>query len=416
MCNHFLMNSKKFHKASLQINKYKKEIIRIQEQLTALPAIGPTNGGQGEREKSILIKKILKGLHPDEIKEFKAPDNRVPCKYRPNLMAKFYGDNRDQTLWIVTHIDVVPPGDSKLWRTNPFKICYKNRKLIGRGVEDNQQELVASVMAAKAIRDLKITPKCNLGLVMVSDEETGSEKGLQYILKEHKNVFSKNDLFIVPDFGNPDGTMIEVAEKTILWLKFEVIGRQAHGSRPDLAINSHKISSYLITRLDTLHTEFNLSDPLFDLAGCSFEPTKIESGVSNINTIPGRHVFYLDCRINPKIKVDNVLKEIMIRVNCVEKEYKVKIKVDPVYVNRAAPITSPQSPVVKTLSRSIKEVTGKIPTIVGLGGGTLAAFLRKEGFDAVVWSTIGESAHQPNEFCLIDNLINDAKVYLHMIL
>ncbi|WP_455367805.1 M20 family metallo-hydrolase [[Eubacterium] cellulosolvens] len=350
------------------------------------------------------------------MKEFKAPDNRVPCKYRPNLVAKFYGDKRDQTLWIVTHIDVVPPGDSKLWRTNPFKMCYKNRKLIGRGVEDNQQELVASVLAAKALRDLKITPKCNLGLVMVSDEETGSEKGLQYILKQHKNVFSKSDLFIVPDFGNPEGTMIEVAEKTILWLKFEVIGRQAHGSRPDLAINSHKISSYLITRLDTLHTKFNLSDPLFDLPGCSFEPTKIESGVSNINTIPGRHIFYLDCRINPKIKVEKVLKEIMIRVNCVEKEYKVEIKVNPVYVNRAAPTTSPQSPVVKILSRSIKEVAGKIPTVVGLGGGTLAAFLRKEGFDAVVWSTIGETAHQPNEFCSIDNLINDAKVYLHMIL
>ncbi|WP_455367806.1 hypothetical protein [[Eubacterium] cellulosolvens] len=60
------MNSKKrFHKASIQINKYKKEIISYQEQLTALPAIGPDNGGKGEREKSILIKKILKGLYPD---------------------------------------------------------------------------------------------------------------------------------------------------------------------------------------------------------------------------------------------------------------------------------------------------------------------------------------------------------------
>jgi acetylornithine deacetylase/succinyl-diaminopimelate desuccinylase-like protein len=29
----------------------------------------------------------------------------------------------------------------------------------------------------------------------------------------------------------------------------------------------------------------------------------------------------------------------------------------------------------------------------------------------VVYSKIDESAHQPNEFCLLDNLIADAKVF-----
>jgi succinyl-diaminopimelate desuccinylase len=31
--------------------------------------------------------------------------------------------------------------------------------------------------------------------------------------------------------------------------------------------------------------------------------------------------------------------------------------------------------------------------------------------DAYVWQTIEELAHQPNEYCVIDNLVNDAKVY-----
>jgi len=29
----------------------------------------------------------------------------------------------------------------------------------------------------------------------------------------------------------------------------------------------------------------------------------------------------------------------------------------------------------------------------------------------VVWSTIDETAHQPNEYTKIENLVNDAKVY-----
>ena len=37
--------------------------------------------------------------------------------------------------------------------------------------------------------------------------------------------------------------------------------------------------------------------------------------------------------------------------------------------------------------------------------------LRKIGVPAVVWCTIDETAHQPNEYAKIENLVNDAKIY-----
>jgi len=56
-------------------------------------------------------------------------------------------------------------------------------------------------------------------------------------------------------------------------------------------------------------------------------------------------------------------------------------------------------------------VLGVEPRPVGIGGGTCANFFRLAGMDAYVWQTIEELAHQPNEYCVIDNLVNDAKVY-----
>jgi succinyl-diaminopimelate desuccinylase len=53
---------------------------------------------------------------------------------------------------------------------------------------------------------------------------------------------------------------------------------------------------------------------------------------------------------------------------------------------------------------------------VGIGGGTVGAFLRKKGIPTVVWSRLEEAAHQPNEHCLLSNLMGDALVMAMMML
>jgi len=69
--------------------------------------------------------------------------------------------------------------------------------------------------------------------------------------------------------------------------------------------------------------------------------------------------------------------------------------------------------VVVRLARAIKRVRGVEPRPIGIGGGTVAALFRRKGLPAVVWSTLEDMAHQPNEFCIIDNLVSDAKVFSH---
>lgn len=48
----------------------------------------------------------------------------------------------------------------------------------------------------------------------------------------------------------------------------------------------------------------------------------------------------------------------------------------------------------------------------GIGGGTCGAILRKKNIPAVIWSTLDDMCHTPNEYVVIDNLVRDTKIYL----
>ncbi len=115
------------------------------------------------------------------------------------------------------------------------------------------------------LRELGITPPVNYGVILASDEEVGSKYGIQYVINKEPNLISDRDLVLVPpDAGNADGTMIEVAEKGILWVKVTVYGKQAHASLPELGLNAYRLGSELTLEIDRkLHEMFNYEDPLF---------------------------------------------------------------------------------------------------------------------------------------------------------
>jgi len=141
-------------------------------------------------------------LNPDILQEIKAPDERAHNGYRPNLIAKWEGRNKDRIVWVLSHSDIVPPGDPSLWKSEPYELMVDGDRIVGRGVEDNQHGFVSSYLALKAILDSGQALKRSVGLVIVADEETGSDYGLSYVLKHQKNYFRSEDLIIVPDAGN----------------------------------------------------------------------------------------------------------------------------------------------------------------------------------------------------------------------
>jgi succinyl-diaminopimelate desuccinylase len=389
-------------------------VIDLQRDLTAVPALAPQNGGTGEWEKAEVLMRWLDklGLGPSE--SHPTPDPRVPRGTRPNLVVTVPGGGAPGTFWIMSHMDIVPPGEISLWTSDPYTLVVDGDRLIGRGVEDNQQGMVASIIAAVAAKELGLVPARTVRLLFVSDEETGSDFGAQY-LAEHTSLFGAKDFALVPDGGSPEGDEIEIAEKSILWLRFKVRGKQCHASTPQKGINAFLAGSHLVVRLGTLADLYPATDPLFDPPISTFTPTKKEANVPNINTLPGEDVFHLDCRVLPRENVDGVLAAIHRICAEVEKEFGVSVDVQTVQ-RASSPPTPADAPLVTSLRRAIKGVYGVEAKTVGIGGGTVGAFLRARGIPTVVWGKLDDAAHQPNEHCLIPNLMGDALVMAVMML
>lgn len=393
------------------IDGYRDEAIDLETALASRVALGPENGGSGEHEKTRFVKSIFESIKPDSVEEIRAPDTRAEDGYRPNLIARWGGSFGESVVWVLSHSDVVPPGDLSLWETDPYEVQVSGDRVIGRGVEDNQHGIISSYLGLKGIMECGEKPKRPVGLAVVADEETGSEYGLNYILKNHRGLFEDKDLIVIPDGGNDQGTMIEIAEKSMLWIRFTVTGRQCHASTPQKGINSLFGAAKLIVALDKLKERFSISDPLFSSPVSTFEPTKMEANVPNINTIPGKDVFYLDCRVLPKYSILEVLNAGEEIASGISSEVGISVRMDVIHRQEAPEPTPEDAPVVEALSGALKRVDGREAKPMGIGGGTVAAFFRKAGLPAAVWCTLSDTAHQPNEYCLISNILTDAKVF-----
>jgi len=389
--------------------------IELETELTKRPAVSPESGGEGEYDKCNFLEQWLRSNGITNLEKYDAPDPKAKNKVRPNLIASIEGEDKNLSrLWILSHMDVVPPGEEKLWDSDPWTVVFKDdekgARLIGRGTEDNQQGLVSSVLAALAFVKQGLKPKRTIKLLFAADEEVGSVFGIEWLVKEHSGLFNKSDMVLVPDGGDPLGEHIEIAEKNIMWMRFITRGKQTHGSLPDLGANAFLAGSDLALRLHyELSQKFNERNPMFNPDYSTFQPTKKESNVPNINTIPGEDIFYMDMRVLPQYPPKIILSEVDRIKSEVEKKHRVTIEYTLPQLTESKP-TDKNAPIVKYLSKAVSEVYNVKPRLVGIGGGTMAACLRNIGIDCAVWTKTQETLHQPNEYALLENIINDAKV------
>ena len=190
------------------------------------------------------------------------------------------------------------------------------------------------------------------------------------------------------------------------------IGKQTHASRPNKGLNAHRIGMEYALALDKmLHAKHSLKDEYFDPPESTFEPTKKDKNVDAVNIVPGEDTICFDCRILPNYNVEEVLNDIHGLAEEFEKKTGATIKIEVLQKSVAPKPTDASAKIVGMLTEAIKKIRGVEPKVGGIGGGTCAAFFRKIDAPAVVWSTIDETAHQPNEYTKIENLINDAKIY-----
>jgi succinyl-diaminopimelate desuccinylase len=106
-----LQNQRLFH----EIEQLQAEMVKTLMTLIRLPAIGPENGGDGETQKAEKLNQILHNTDFDKIERYDVEDSRVSSGKRPNIIAYCRGQTDAKRLRIITHLDVVPPGEEQTW-------------------------------------------------------------------------------------------------------------------------------------------------------------------------------------------------------------------------------------------------------------------------------------------------------------
>jgi acetylornithine deacetylase/succinyl-diaminopimelate desuccinylase-like protein len=120
---------------------------------------------------------------------FPAADVQVlgPDPRKRNLVARFRGTGARMPLLLLAHLDVVEARRED-WSFDPFTFLEKDGFFYGRGTGDDKA--MASQFVANLIRlkEERFAPDRDLILALTADEEGGTFNGVEWLVKNHKDL------------------------------------------------------------------------------------------------------------------------------------------------------------------------------------------------------------------------------------
>lgn len=193
---------------------------------------GTTTSGREHRSVATLIDFL--GV-PGEVFE--------PAPGRQSLVYRVEGsDPEAPSLALVPHIDVVPV-DRSGWSRDPFAAEIVDGMVYGRGAVDMLNITAAMAAAAKPYVTGEATPRGDLVLAAVADEEAGGRYGAAALVEERWDLVGADFLLTevaYPGIGGEHGAMVPVSigEKGVFWSALRTTGTPGHGSTPYGADNA----------------------------------------------------------------------------------------------------------------------------------------------------------------------------------
>jgi acetylornithine deacetylase/succinyl-diaminopimelate desuccinylase-like protein len=156
---------------------------------------------------------------------------------RPNLIARLPGRGDAPTVLLQGHVDVVTT-EGQDWTYPPFEARIVDGYIWGRGALDMKGGVAMMLAAFLRAKAENADLPGDVLLVLLADEEAGSDMGAKFLVEEHPDLF-EGVRYAISEFGGFPMYVggkrfypIQVAEKQICWIKATVRGRGGHGSMP----------------------------------------------------------------------------------------------------------------------------------------------------------------------------------------
>ena len=283
-----------------------------------------------------------------------------------NVIGRIRGQARTPAVMLNCHLDVVDIGEPDTWEHGPYSGDVADGYLHGRGAMDIKGPLAIQTYAAATFA--RTPPPSDLYVAHTVLEERGGW-GMEHLLKSGT---VKPDAVILGEATSGD---ICVGHRGRAEIIVEIVGRAAHASAPERALNPIALLPRVIPALEQFAQGLDENEIL---GPSTAAPTALETQPRSRNVIPDRVRIVLDWRVLPGITrqdavaaVERVVREVVpdpepyaIHVRFATERQRTwtgrereRAMFTPGYV------IDPEHPVVLAAVRAVASQTGRTPAV-----------------------------------------------------
>ncbi|WP_327249965.1 ArgE/DapE family deacylase [Streptomyces sp. NBC_01320] len=303
---------------------------------------------------------------------------------RPSLVAIARGTGGGRSLMLNGHLDTVSLAD---YDGDPLDPQIRDGRMFGRGTFDMKGG-IAAMMVAAARATARGPLRGDVILACVADEEHGSS-GTEEVLESFTA-----DAAIVTE---PSHLEVTLAHKGFAWFDVEIVGRAAHGSRPDLGIDSIAKAGHFLVALEELGRRL-AQGPVHPLLGTGTVHASVIQGGEEPSTYPAHCRITLERRTVPGESADSVereLTDVLDYLAATVPDFRYRLTRG---LHREPFEADPKALIVRTLTRHAERALGHPPVVRAEPFWTDCALLDRAGIPCLLFGADGAGAHAATEY------------------
>ena len=301
------------------------------------------------------------------------------------------------------HTDVVPPGDTEQWESDPFVATEVESDLVGRGTADMKASLAAMVVACENFVSAHPDHTGRIGFLITSDEEGPAKDGTVRVMDALRDRGEQIDWCVV---GEPSSTLelgdlVKNGRRGSLNARLVIHGKQGHIAYPHLADNPiHRA----MPTLNALVAEpWDQGNDFFDPTSLQISTIRAGQGVTNV--IPGSVEVLFNLRFSTEVTADKI------RERCEAILDQGGLTYDIEWSLSGEPFLTEPGALLNAVTGSIEATTGRVPEVSTGGGTSDGRFIAPSGAQVVEVGHVNETIHQINERVKLADIPRLTKIY-----
>ena len=301
------------------------------------------------------------------------------------------------------HTDVVPPGDTGQWESDPFIATEAVADLVGRGAADMKASLAAMVVACEHFIGAHPDHSGRIGFLITSDEEGPAKDGTIRVMETLKDRGEQIDWCVVgePSSTRELGDLVKNGRRGSLNARLVIHGKQGHIAYPHLADNPiHRA----MPTLNALVAEpWDQGNDFFDPTSLQISTIRAGQGVTNV--IPGSVEVLFNLRFSTEVTADEI------RERCEAILDQGGLTYDIEWSLSGEPFLTEPGALLNAVIDSIESTTGHVPKVSTGGGTSDGRFIAPSGAQVVEVGHVNATIHQINERVKLADIPQLTKIY-----